>query len=132
LGTALGIVFAFRVPGWLGVNPRWGAAGLPLGSGLAGWLEVALLRWSLVGRVGRVEIGVRFALRLWLVALVAAAAARAAALAAPGLPPLLGGAVTLSLYGVLYLAGSALIGVRESREFLLGLRATVQRRRGRP
>jgi putative peptidoglycan lipid II flippase len=129
LGTALGIVFAFRAPEWLGLDPRWGAAGLPLGSGLAGWLEVALLRWSLVARVGRVAIGMGFAGQLWIVALVAAAAARAGALAAPGLPPLFMGVAILSLYGALYLAGSALLGIRESLDFLHGLRATVRRRR---
>jgi len=131
-GTALGIVFAFRAPGWLGLDPRWGAAGLPLGSGLAGWLEVALLRRSLVARVGRVEIGIGFACRLWGAALVAAAAARAGKLAAPGLPPLLGGIAILALYGVLYFAGSALLGIRESHAFLRGLRASVTRRRYTP
>ena len=122
----------FRAPGWLGLDPRWGAAGLPLGSGLAGWLEVALLRRSLVARVGRVEIGFGFACRLWGVALVAAVAARAGKLAAPGLPPLLGGIAILALYGVLYFAGSALLGIRESHAFLRGLRAGVTRRRYTP
>jgi putative peptidoglycan lipid II flippase len=128
-GTALGIVLAFRAPAWLGLDPRWGAAGLPLGSGLAGWLEVALLRWSLVGRVGRVQIGIGFAGRLWAVALLAAAAARATKLAAPGLPPLLAGIAILTFYGVLYLAGCTLLGIREARDLLQGLRAGVPRRR---
>jgi len=131
-GTALGIVFAFRAPGWLGLDPRWGAAGLPLGSGLAGWLEVALLRRSLVPRVGRVEIGTGFACRLWGVALVAAAAARCGQLAAPSLPPLLGGVAILALYGALYVAGAALLGIRESQAFLRGLRATLTRWRTPP
>ena len=122
LGTALGIVFAFRAPGWLGLDPRWGAAGLPLGSGLAGWVEVALLRRSLIARVGRVEIGTRFACQLWGVALVAAALARGGTLAAPGLPPLLGGIAILALYGALYFTGSALLGIPESRALLRGLR----------
>jgi putative peptidoglycan lipid II flippase len=131
-GTALGIVFAFRAPGWLGLEPRWGAAGLPLGSGLAGWLEVALLRRSLVPRVGRVEIGAGFACRLWGVALVAAAAARCGQMAAPSLPPLLGGVAILALYGALYFAGAALLGIRESQAFLRALRATLTRRRTPP
>ncbi|HKE10822.1 MAG TPA: lipid II flippase MurJ, partial [Myxococcota bacterium] len=132
LGTVLGIVLAFRAPGWLGLDPRWGAAGLPLGSGLAGWLEVALLRWSLVGRVGRVQIGIGFAGRLWGVAFLAALVARAAKRAAPGLPPLLVGIAILAFFGVLYLAGCALLGIPESREVLQALRAGVPRRRETP
>ena len=131
-GTLLGIVLAFRAPAWLGVNPRWGAAGLPLGSGLAGWVEVSLLRRSLVARVGRVEIGIGFACRLWAVALVAAAAARCAQLAAPSLPPLSGGIAMLALYGVLYFAGTSLLGVQESHVFLRGLQAAAARWRGGP
>jgi putative peptidoglycan lipid II flippase len=128
-GTVLGIILAFRAPGWFGLEPRWGTAGLPLGSGLAGWLELALLRRSLVPRVGRVQIGVGFACRLWGVALVAAAAARAGQYAMPSMPPLVGGSAILALYGGLYVGGAALLGIRESQTFLRGIRWSVTRRR---
>jgi putative peptidoglycan lipid II flippase len=122
LGTALGIVFAFRGPGWLGIDPRWGAAGLPLASGLAGWVEVALLRRSLVTRVGRAEIGIGFASKLWGVALVAAGVARVLELGVRGLPPLLGGVGVLAFYGALYFAGSILLAIPEAHALLRGLR----------
>jgi len=121
-GTALGIVFAFRAPGWLGLEPRWGATGLPLGSGLASWLEVALLRRSLVPRVGRVTIGTGFTFQLWGVALVSAGMARALTLLTPSLPPLLGGIAILAFYGLCYFVGTAALGIQEAHVFLRGLR----------
>ena len=44
LSAALGALLAFGGPRLLGLDPRLGLAGLTLGSGLAGWLEMLLLR----------------------------------------------------------------------------------------
>ena len=51
LGTALGYGLALRLPGALGLDPRWGAAGITLASGLAAGLEYLLLRRALGGRI---------------------------------------------------------------------------------
>jgi len=130
VGAAIGLLLAFRAPALLGLEPRWGAAGLPLASGLAGWLELALLRRSLVPRIGHVTLGVGFAARLWGVAGLAAAIAWAARPAVADMGPLVGGGLVLGLYGALYLAGSALAGVPESRAVVRRVLSTVARPRG--
>ena len=48
----LGYLFAVKLPPLLGVELRWGAAGLTLASGLAAWVEYALLKWKLRDRIG--------------------------------------------------------------------------------
>ena len=124
--TALGIALAFPAPRWLGLEPRWGAAGLTLAAGVAGWVEFALLRRSLAPRIGRVSLAPTFLAALWGSAAVAAAATWALKLALPPLPPLLAAAALLGPYGALYFALAALLGVTESRAVLrraLALRA---------
>ena len=44
LTIVLGYLFAIHLPATLGVASRWGAAGITLASGLAGWVEFFLLR----------------------------------------------------------------------------------------
>ena len=53
LTTVLGYLFAIPLPRWLGVAPAWGAAGLTASAGIAGWVEMLLLRRSLNARIGR-------------------------------------------------------------------------------
>ena len=79
LVTALGYVFALVVPPRLGINPRWGAAGLTASAGIAGWCEFALLRHALNRRIGRTEVGIGRLLRLWTAAFAAALVAGASA-----------------------------------------------------
>ena len=53
LGMALGYVVAIHLPPLLGIDPKWGAAGLTTSSGLVGWIEFVLLRRTLNKRIGR-------------------------------------------------------------------------------
>ncbi|HXK26594.1 MAG TPA: lipid II flippase MurJ, partial [Myxococcota bacterium] len=121
--TALGIVLAFFAPGWLGLEARWGAAGLTLAAGVAGWVEFALLRRSLVPRIGRVALAPRFLAALWGSAAASAASAFALEHALPPLAPVVGAALVLGVYGGLYFGIAALLGVDESRSLLKRLRA---------
>ena len=41
------LLFALPLPRLLGIEPRWGAAGLTASAGIAGWVEFALLRRGL-------------------------------------------------------------------------------------
>ena len=52
LTTALGYLFAIPLPRWLGVPPLWGAAGLTASAGIAGWVEMLMLRRVLNARIG--------------------------------------------------------------------------------
>jgi hypothetical protein len=47
LTVALGYLFALPLPHLLSFDQRWGAAGLTLSAGIAGWLESVLLRRAL-------------------------------------------------------------------------------------
>ncbi len=39
LTTLLGILFALPLPHWLGIDQKWGVAGLTASAGIAGWIE---------------------------------------------------------------------------------------------
>lgn len=69
LTTILGYIAALRLPGLLGIDAHWGAAGLTASAGIAGWVEFTLLRTRLNARIG--ETGVPFWLvsRLWISAI---------------------------------------------------------------
>ena len=39
LTTGLGYLCSIPLPVWIGIDPRWGAAGLTASAGVAGWVE---------------------------------------------------------------------------------------------
>jgi putative peptidoglycan lipid II flippase len=118
LTIALGYVFAIHLPGWLGLEQRWGAAGLALSSGVAGWLEFSLLRGSLNRRIGATGIRRSLMLRLWLGALGAAIAGAVVRLALEAQHPVLVALFSLGMYTVAYFAITAELGVPEARRTL--------------
>jgi putative peptidoglycan lipid II flippase len=130
VGVALGAAGAFLLPPALGLDRAWGAAGLTLGSALAGWLEYALLRRALHARVGVATMGTGYALRLWAAALVAAAAGWGVRLAVGERSGVLVEVAILTAFGIAYLAMASIL-VAESRAFVGGLsrRLGLSRRR---
>jgi putative peptidoglycan lipid II flippase len=74
LTAALAWWSAVRMPGALGVPVEIGLVGITATTGLAAWLEYALLRRALCRRIGRVGLPARTFLRLWASAAVAGAA----------------------------------------------------------
>jgi putative peptidoglycan lipid II flippase len=107
----MGAVCALLVPGWLGIAPRWGAAGLSAASGFAGWIEFVLLRRSLAARIGPTGLPVSYLARLWLAAILGAAIGWGVRLALPPLGPILRGALVLPAFGVTYLGMVAALGI---------------------
>jgi putative peptidoglycan lipid II flippase len=128
LGVALGVVGALYAPGWLGIDPQWGVAGLTAASGVAAWVEFALLRRSLNRRLGATAPDLRYLGTLWLCALAAALPAWGAKLLLGVERPLILGAVALTFYGVVYFATTAAFGIPEARDF----RGRLARLLGRP
>jgi putative peptidoglycan lipid II flippase len=114
LALALGLVLALAAPRWLGLDPKWGTAGLALAGGLAGLLEYALLRRALVRRVGTWH----GAGPSWLKLVGAAAIASLLGWAALGLVgaagPVVGGLLVLGLFGLAYLGLTAALRVPEA------------------
>jgi putative peptidoglycan lipid II flippase len=122
LTLGLGYLFAVPLPPQLGLEPRWGAAGITLASGLAAWVEFQLLRRGLAPRLGRTGLPLSFRSKLWVSALAAAAAAWVVKLAVAGHHPLVVALFSLSMYGAAYLAVSAALGVPHARRLLGRLR----------
>jgi len=111
LTFALGYLFALPLPRMLGLDHRWGTAGLTFSAGLAGWLEFLLLRRGMQRRIGAVPSGASRILRLWLVAILAALIAYGIKRVLPFHRPLAIGPCVLIPYAVLYLAITEAMGI---------------------
>jgi putative peptidoglycan lipid II flippase len=111
LTTVLGYVSLLYVPRWLGIDPRWGVAGLTASAGIAGWLEFVLLRRGLTRRIGRTGLSAAYVLRLWAAALPAVGIAELVRLVVGGLPSSIAGVVILGTYGVAYLVIARLLRI---------------------
>jgi putative peptidoglycan lipid II flippase len=114
LTVVLGYLFAIPLPGILGIDQRWGVAGLTASAGLAGWVEFLLLRRTLNTRIGRTGIPRAFMIKLWVSAVSAAAAAWVVKLALYPGHPLLLGLFSLGMYGAAYFAVAATLGVPQA------------------
>ena len=122
LTTGLGYLFAIPLPHWLGIDARWGAAGLTASAGIAGWIEFLLLRSRLNRRIGHTGLPRQFVGLLWLSAAVSAGAAflirhEASALHRFGLA-----ATVFGSFGVIYGGLTLAMGIPESRALLARVR----------
>jgi len=115
LTAILGVLCALPLPHWLGIDPKWGIAGLTASAGIAGWVEFILLRRALGERIGKTPLTPSFTIRLWSVAVSAAAVAYFVKLGVGTGHPIVLACLALPLYGALYFAGTAWLGVAESR-----------------
>jgi putative peptidoglycan lipid II flippase len=52
LSGILGYLFSIPLPGLLGIDARWGVAGLTASAGMSAWVEFTLLRRALNRRLG--------------------------------------------------------------------------------
>ena len=121
LTTALGFLFALVLPRWLGIDARWGVAGLTCSAGVAGWVEFSLLRRALNARIGKTGIPSVFTLKLWLTAMFAAAIAYACKPLVSASHPKFQAILILPLFGALYLGSTILLKIREARTVVSGL-----------
>jgi putative peptidoglycan lipid II flippase len=126
LTTGLGYLCAIPGPRLLDVDPSWGAAGLTLSAGVAGWVEMWLLRRAVRARVASVGMPRSFLLTLWSVAIVAAGVASALRWPTSAWHPVAQGGVVLLAYGFVYLGVTRIVGIREATQ--LARRAAVWRR----
>jgi putative peptidoglycan lipid II flippase len=115
LTLVLGYLFAFPVPHWLGLNPKWGLAGLPASAGLAGWVEYLLLQRALRRKTDRFAPPAPLLFRLWSSALFAALLVFPLKFTWLDAHPVAGGIFLLSEYGLLYFALTFLMKVEQAR-----------------
>ena len=118
LTTSLGYVCALWLPGWIGIDRRWGVAGLTASAGVAGWVEFTLLRRALNRRIGQTGLPASLVASLWASAAVAAAAAWGVKLALGPHNPRLVGAAVLIPYGAIYFSMTYLLRIDESTQSL--------------
>jgi putative peptidoglycan lipid II flippase len=98
----------------MGIDPKWGAAGLTASAGIAGWVEFILLRRSLNRRIGRTGLALGYVTKLWTGALAGAALGWGIKLILPPAHPIAVAGLVLIPYGLLYFAVTAGFGVEES------------------
>ncbi len=118
LTTVLGYLCALPLPRLLGIDPKWGVAGLTASAGIAGWVEFSLLRHTLNRRIGRTGLSLPYVLKLWASALIAAGLGWTCKSWLSSLHPIPLAAVVLGSYGIIYFAVSFALGVREARELI--------------
>lgn len=105
LTGVLGVLAALVLPDLLGIDHKWGAAGLTASAGIAGWVEFMLLRRGLCRRLGQFALPTSELAKLWLAAGVAALTGTTLRLGLPGLQarPLLIAFVVLPAHLLVYL-----------------------------
>jgi putative peptidoglycan lipid II flippase len=133
LTIGLGLLFALPLPGWLGIEQRWGVAGLTVSAGIAGWVEFALLRNALGRRIGSTSLAAGYTGRLWAVAFLGVALAFSIKLALGEMGaahPILLACLVLPVYGAVYFGGTAFWGVPEARATLDKTLGKLTRRLG--
>jgi len=113
LTTVLGYLCAIPLPKAIGVSPLLGAAGLTASAGVAGWVEMLLLRRTMNTRIGRTGLPVIFTAKLWTSALLGAVAAWAIKVALPAMHPALVAVAVLGPYGVVFFAAAFALRVPE-------------------
>lgn len=118
LTTVLGLLCAFPVPHLLGIEARWGAAGLTISAGISSWVEFALLRRTLNRRIGSTGIPANYFVKLWGAALAAAAGGWAIHRMLGRHSPVLAAVVILVPFGIIYLGVVLALGLEEARVFL--------------
>ena len=124
LTTVLGYLFAIPLPRALGVELSWGAAGLTASAGIAGWVEMLLLRSTLNARIGRTGLPASYVAQLWGSAIAGAAVAWGVKIAIPPLHPIVTAIAVLGPYGIVFIAATLLLRIPEARTALERLTIT--------
>ena len=114
LTTVLGYLAALPLPKLLGIDPKWGVAGLTASAGVAAWLEFVLLRRGMERRIGRMQFPVTYFAKLWLSAIVGAAVAWGIRLAVHPQHPQVAAALLLIPYALIYLGFTAMLGIDQA------------------
>jgi len=128
LTTLLGYLAAQPLPRLLGIEPRWGVAGLTISAGIASWVEFLLLQKGIRARVGHVGVPFGFLVQVWLAALLAAAAGRGLTYTLGSQDHVFLAVVVLGLYGMVFFGASLALKLPEARSLagLLGRRFGIK------
>jgi putative peptidoglycan lipid II flippase len=122
LTSLLGYLAALPLPRLLGIEPRWGVAGLTISAGIASWVEFLLLQRGMRRRLGQIGISPVFLIQVWLAAMLGAVAARGVLIALGHHAPIPLALVVLSVYGILFFAVTIFMKLPEANSMLSLLR----------
>ena len=114
LTTGLGYLCAIPLPRFIGIDPKWGAAGLTASAGIAGWVEFVLLRRSLNKKIGRTGLASSLIAKLWLSALGGALIGWGIKIVIPHLHPIIVAGLVLIPYGLAYFGLASILRVSEA------------------
>jgi putative peptidoglycan lipid II flippase len=115
LTTILGYLCAIPLPPMLGIEPRWGVAGLTISAGVSSWVEFTLLRRTLNRRIGKSGLPAEYLAKLWGAALTGAAVGWTIHHFLGHLSPILLAVLALGGYGAIYFAVTFALGIAEAR-----------------
>ena len=119
LTVVLGYLFALPLPRALGIDARWGAAGLTASAGIAAWVEYALLRRAVSSRIGPVPFARGYIITLYAAALASAALAWGARTGVGGANVGRIAAIgVVAVYGIAYLLLTTALGIPEARQLV--------------
>ncbi|MEO8294080.1 MAG: murein biosynthesis integral membrane protein MurJ [Gemmatimonadota bacterium] len=118
LTIGLGYLCAIQLPPILGLPLRWGAAGLTISAGIAGWVEFYLLRRGMNARIGVTGIPRVLVLKLYSAAGIAAAAAWGVNRILPLTRPVLVAVIVLGVYGLVYFVLAHFLKVAQATALL--------------
>jgi putative peptidoglycan lipid II flippase len=105
-----------------------GPLGLAAGASIGAWVEWAWLRRALDARIGRVGAGAGALARMFAAALAAGAVAYLANRSLAGSQPLLAAGFTAAVFGMVYFAVAAALGLEQARALPAALLRRVRRR----
>jgi len=115
LTTILGYFFAIPLPRMLAVPQLWGAAGLTASAGIAGWVEMLMLRRTLNSKIGFTGLPLEYVFKLWTSAAAGAALAWTIKLVLPPtLHPVLVALLVMAPFGLVFLAATVVFQIPEA------------------
>jgi putative peptidoglycan lipid II flippase len=114
VSAGVGAVLALLVPRWLGIDQRWGAAGLTTAGGIGAWVEYLLLRSALRRRIGPVGMPVRYRALLWGAAALAAAVGFGARLGVAESGRFTAALMVFGAFGLVYIGATYVAGIPEA------------------
>ncbi len=118
LTAVLGYFCAIPLPPLIGLDPKWGVAGLTASAGVSGWVEFALLRRTLNRRIGPTGLPVVYTAKLWTAAAIAAITAFILNWFLPSMHPIPIAVIVLGVYGILYFVITAGFGLSEATQVI--------------
>ncbi|MEN6620435.1 MAG: murein biosynthesis integral membrane protein MurJ [Smithella sp.] len=115
LAACFGYVLSQHVPSLIGIDSRWGTAGITVASGLAGWIEFILLRSGINRQIGKSGLEFEFVAKLWLAAGTGAAVAWGIKIITSQYHPIIQAILIFIPYGLVYFALCFVMKIPEVR-----------------